>query len=90
MSMTDAVTAASVTSMAGATHVPEPTLGRPLLKGADIGLKRRIQELDEAMRETGHLFGIERLELMESDPIKFDKFQWRIFAAVRLRLNTPR
>ena len=90
MSMTDAVTAASVTSMAGATHVPEPTLGRPLLKGADIGLKRRIQELDEAMRETGHLFGIERLELMESDPIKFDKFQWRIFAAVNAARETSK
>ncbi len=66
-----------------------PTPSAPL-KGADIGLQRRIDEFDAAIRETGHLFGIETLELMESDPIKFDKFQWRLFAAVNAARETSK
>jgi acetone carboxylase alpha subunit len=67
-----------------------PALQVAPLKGADIGLRRRIEEFDAAIRETGHLFGIETLELMESDPIKFDKFQWRVFAAVNAARETSK
>lgn len=63
---------------------------RPSMKGADVRLRERIEAFDAAVRETGHLFGIEKLELMESDPIKFDKFQWRLFAAVNTARETSK
>jgi acetone carboxylase, alpha subunit len=62
----------------------------PTMKGADIGLGRRIEEFDAAIQRTGHLYGLERLELMEEDPIKFDKFQWQLFAAVNSARETSK
>ena len=45
--------------------------------------RARIDAFDAAIRETGHLFGLEQLRLMDEDPTQFDKFQWRLFAAVK-------
>jgi N-methylhydantoinase B/acetone carboxylase alpha subunit len=71
----------------GASPVEKP---RASLKGAHIGLKDRIDAFDAAIRETGHLFGLENLRLMDEDPIKFDKFQWRLFAAVNAARETSK
>ena len=61
-----------------------------VLRGEKINLLERIQERDRMFRETGYLFGLERLEMMESDPIKFDKFQWRLMAAVNAARETSK
>jgi N-methylhydantoinase B/acetone carboxylase alpha subunit len=61
-----------------------------VLKGAEINLLEKIQERDRLFRETGRFLGMQRLELMESDPIKFDKFQWRLMAAVNAARETSK
>lgn len=45
-------------------------------------LKDLIDRRDGLFRETGHLWGLEKLELLETDPVKFDRFQWKLLAAV--------
>jgi acetone carboxylase, alpha subunit len=67
-----------------------PQRTRASLKGAHIGLQERIDAFDASIRETGHLFGLKDLVLMDEDPIKFDKFQWRLFAAVNAARETSK
>ena len=49
-----------------------------------------INERDRLFRETGYLWGLEKLELMESDPVKFDRFQWKLLAAVYAARETSK
>lgn len=86
MSATEA-TVAAIDTTDGAGPLQKASVS---LKGVHIGLKERIDEFDRVVRETGHLYGLEKLELMEEDPIKFDKFQWRLFAAVNAARETSK
>ena len=61
-----------------------------LLRGADVRLQEKIAEFDQVLRDTGCVYGLERLELMEADPIKFEKFQWRLFAGVNAARETSK
>lgn len=67
-----------------------PGQARASLKGAHIGLQERIDAFDAQIRDTGHVFGLKDLVLMDEDPIKFDKFQWRLFAAVNAARETSK
>ena len=89
MATIDTTTTASVDSEKSANGSESAREASPL-KGADVRLAERIEEFDASLAETGHLFGIEELELMESDPIKFDKFQWQLFAAVNSARETSK
>ncbi len=44
-------------------------------------LKEVVQEKDRLFKETGHAYGLEKLDLVESDPAKFMRFQMRLVAA---------
>ena len=66
------------------------TVLRTTLKGADVGLKGRIDHADKQYKETGHVFGLKYLELLEKDPLKFDKFQTRLIAAVSAARETSK
>ena len=44
-------------------------------------LKEAVDEKERLFRETGLAYGLERLELVESDPAKFMRFQMRLVAA---------
>lgn len=46
-------------------------------------LRELITEREQLFRETGHVWGLRELELMDKDPIKFDKLQWKLVAAGR-------
>lgn len=70
--------------------VSEQATLRTTLKGADVGLKARIDHADKQYRETGHIFGLTYLELLEKDPLKFDKFQTRLIAAVSAARETSK
>lgn len=61
-----------------------------LLRGASVGLQQRIEHFDAVLEETGHLYGLEKLELRDEDPVRFDKFQWRLFAAVNAARETSK
>jgi len=49
----------------------------------DKSLTELIEERERLFRETGHVWGLRQLELMDDDPIKFDKLQWKLVAAGR-------
>jgi N-methylhydantoinase B/oxoprolinase/acetone carboxylase alpha subunit len=85
MSVTD-VTAEAVEATDGSARPAEAVS----LKGAHVGLQERIDEFDRQVQETGHLYGLKDLELQEEDPITFDKFQWRLFAAVNAARETSK
>jgi len=87
MAMTDTETAEVPLA---ATNGRDGRAASPTLKGEDVRLAERIEEFDRVRTETGYLYGIEKLELMEEDPIKFDKFQWRLFAAVNAARETSK
>ncbi len=63
---------------------------RTTLKGEDIRLKERIDHAEQQYKDTGHIFGLKYLELLEKDPIKFDKFQTRLIAAVSAARETSK
>ncbi|MCK9284154.1 MAG: hydantoinase B/oxoprolinase family protein [Rhodocyclaceae bacterium] len=63
---------------------------RKSLKGENIGLKARIDHADQQYKDTGHIFGLKYLEVLEEDPIKFDKFQTRLIAAVSAARETSK
>jgi len=44
-------------------------------------LKEATQEREQLFKETGCAYGLEKLELVESDPAKFMRFQMRLVAA---------
>jgi len=44
-------------------------------------LKEIARERDELFKESGYAYGLESLELLESDPAKFMRFQMRLVAA---------
>ncbi|MFO8009391.1 MAG: hydantoinase B/oxoprolinase family protein, partial [Dehalococcoidia bacterium] len=44
-------------------------------------LKEMVDERERLARETGHAYGLEKLELVEDDPAKFMRFQMRLVAA---------
>ncbi|MFC2000609.1 hydantoinase B/oxoprolinase family protein [Chloroflexota bacterium] len=44
-------------------------------------LKETVEEKERLHRETGYAYGLEGLELVESDPAKFMRFQLRLVAA---------
>jgi len=44
-------------------------------------LKEAVDERDRLFKETGHYYGLEKLELTEEDPAKFMRFQMRLVAA---------
>jgi len=43
-------------------------------------LKQIVEERNALFRQNGHAYGLEKLELMESDPAKFMRFQMRLVA----------
>ena len=63
---------------------------RTTLKGEDVRLKERIDRADKQYSETGHIFGLKYLDLLEQDPLKFDKFQTRLIAAVSAARETSK
>ncbi len=44
-------------------------------------LKEIVDERDQLFKETGYAYGLERLELVEDDPVKFMRFQMRLVAS---------
>jgi len=44
-------------------------------------LKEVVQEKDRLFKETGYAYGLEKLQLVESDPARFMRFQMRLVAA---------
>ena len=44
-------------------------------------LKETVDEREQLFKETGHAYGLEKLELVESDPATFMRFQMRLVAA---------
>jgi acetone carboxylase alpha subunit len=44
-------------------------------------LKEAVKERERLFKETGYAYGLEKLELVESDPAKFMRFQMRLVAA---------
>lgn len=44
-------------------------------------LRQMLEESERAFRETGRCYGIERLTLREEDPLKLERFQWRMISA---------
>jgi len=44
-------------------------------------LKQAVEGKERSFRETGHAYGLEKLELVESDPVEFMRFQLRLVAA---------
>ena len=40
-------------------------------------LKKVVEEKERLFKETGYAYGLEKLELVESDPAKFMRFQMR-------------
>ncbi len=45
-------------------------------------LQERMEARDRISKETGHYWGIEKLTLRDRDPVKFDRFNSRLVAAV--------
>jgi len=44
-------------------------------------LRALVQERQRLFKETGHAYGLEKLELLEQDPAKFMRFQMKLVAA---------
>ncbi len=47
----------------------------------DKTLKQIVDEREQLFQNTGHAFGLEKLDLVEEDPAKFMRFQMRLVAA---------
>ena len=43
-------------------------------------LKQMLEQSERVYQETGYAHGLKELTLMEEDPLKFDRFRWRIIA----------
>jgi acetone carboxylase, alpha subunit len=57
------------------------TTDKPKLLGA-IGLKRRLEEMEQTLADTGHYDGIEELALRAEDPLKYERTHTRLSSAV--------
>jgi len=53
-------------------------------------LKQAVDDKDRLFRETGHLYGLDKLELMENDPAKFMRFQLNLVAACVTAMETAK
>ena len=47
----------------------------------DKTLKEAMDEKDQLFRQTGCIYGLDKLQLLEDDPVKFMRFQLRLVAA---------
>ena len=71
-------------------HAIAQTESETLRGDLQLNLKRRIDEQRELFEQTGHLYGLASLPLSESDPPRFDVFQWRLISAVNAARETSK
>lgn len=68
------------TDQKSATAVPTGT--HPEGAADEMPLKTALLEADQRFEETGHYSGLERLELREQDPLKYESLQSRLRSSV--------